>query len=1044
MAKKKLWSIALSIAIFLSCTEIIHVQAATVTSWEWQNENVTDGWTHNNQIDATCVANGWYTLHVFGSEDPNIVSPTIAIDTTTYKTLEFTYRNQTGNTNGRLYWRNEGEGFSENKAISFMTYADGNVHTCKINLAQLSKWTGTVVQIRLDPTTGGTGNFGIDSLRFTQTRKAEGKTSQQWQWSTENDKMGWSVNGQVSSSSVLNGRFILQIQNQADPNLTSPSISVDTSVYQILEITYKNNTGNNDTKLYWARSGEGFSETCAKSFSTIADGRWHTLRVDLSTSSAWSGTVTKIRLDPTTGGIGTFELDSLSLMDNPCRYTLSNGYFYLSGTTGLIDTLCFDPNGSAHYSEDLIGGDFFISFDYQGSQYSGTSPDVDWTITGNTLQIRNIQFSSSGLAGIWTIQLNGSRLNSTFEISSYGNNKQLKNIGFVMDMLWENNGYEVESLPVGSLKVPFSKLVSSSDRYHSAYAYKRMTKEDIEALGLDGEWIDWQGANGFDFNLRFTPDTKYVSPVCSVDNLRFLFRKPNAETITINNGETFSRTLIIDLASSGDITPEHFARYEGGNSTITNALNDMLYEFGYAREAACTNPDWWEWISLSRAWRKDNYLMKDASRASNVQQSSNGYIWTWDNSMGWPFPTDRDSNHYLMTTANYINAIYHYFMYSGDLDYLNANIAKMRLGMNYLLNQYDASSKLFVITQSDHDGTNNSIGSNYWDITPYGYKSAYDNIYCYAALRHMAEIEALVNNNTRSAELDAYANDLKSGFNSAFWTGSRYKQVIDVNGTSHDYGCAYLNLEAIYYGLADNSRATQIMNNLSNTVTSAGSADTFTAFQFAPRVTMFNNVHNSQGGWYVAIYNSSGIFGTDQLQNGGANFYTMYYELMGRLKTYGANDAYARLETLTNRFNVEHLQGGNPLYYGEKNQHGGEGNVGIWGEFPESGLVPVAVKDGFMGIDADKNGLHISPNFPSSGMSSLTLNAVDYWGMKLVITASNQSVRVRSVENNSPYTDWQLNGSPVSGLFDITVPIAQGETVTLARTTNTYNLSVIQ
>lgn len=48
------------------------------------------------------------------------------------------------------------------------------------------------------------------------------------------------------------------------------------------------------------------------------------------------------------------------------------------------------------------------------------------------------------------------------------------------------------------------------------------------------------------------------------------------------------------------------------------------------------------------------------------------------------------------------------------------------------------------------------------------------------------------------------------------------------------------------------------------------------------------------------------------------NFYTMYYELMCRLKTYGADNAYSRLETLVNRFNIEHLQGGNLLYYGEK------------------------------------------------------------------------------------------------------------------------------
>lgn len=155
-----------------------------------------------------------------------------------------------------------------------------------------------------------------------------------------------------------------------------------------------------------------------------------------------------------------------------------------------------------------------------------------------------------------------------------------------------------------------------------------------------------------------------------------------------------------------------------------------------------------------------------------------------------------------------------------------------------------------------------------------------------------------------------------------------------------------------------------------------------------------------------------------------------------------ADGWYRRLETLVNRFNIEHMQGGNQLYYGEKNQHGGEGNVGIWGEFPESGLVPVAAKDGFMGISADKDGLHITPNLPSSDMTTLSLSNIDYWGMKLNISVSATSVRIYAVENNSPYTDWSVNGTAVSGSFDIIVPIQAGESVTLSRATNTYDLSM--
>lgn len=501
MQKRRVLSLILAFLLFFT-TSPVHVEAVGGIVWEWESENNYEGWNHNSQIDATCVADGWYTLHIPGTEDPNITSPNISINASTYKTLVITYRNQTGNSNARLYWRGDGEDFSESKAVNFMTFADGEVHTFQINLAQQSSWIGTIVQIRIDPTTGGTGDFGIDSLRFTTSSKPEGKLTQEWHWTTADDTLGWTINEQIDSSHVENGRYVLHLANNNDPNLLSPAIRVDASTYQYLEITYKNETGNSAAKLYWARDDDGFAESRAMNIPTIADGKWHTLRVDLSAAGEWQGEVTQLRFDPTNGGTGNFEIDRLALLDKPNRYTLYNSYFYLSGTTGLIDTLRFDPNGSSNYSEDLINGNMFLTFDYNGTPYSGTSADVEWTISGNTLQIRNIQFASSGLSGIWTIELDGNQLHSSFEIISYGNNKQLKNAGYVMDMLWENNGYDVEASPAGALKVPFSKMVASSDRYHSAYAFKRMLREDIETLGLDGDWIDWEGANGCEYSCR--------------------------------------------------------------------------------------------------------------------------------------------------------------------------------------------------------------------------------------------------------------------------------------------------------------------------------------------------------------------------------------------------------------------------------------------------------------------------------------------------------------------------------------------------------------
>ena len=43
----------------------------------------------------------------------------------------------------------------------------------------------------------------------------------------------------------------------------------------------------------------------------------------------------------------------------------------------------------------------------------------------------------------------------------------------------------------------------------------------------------------------------------------------------------------------------------------------------------------------------------------------------------------------------------------------------------------------------------------------------------------------------------------------------------------------------------------------------------------------------------------------------------------------------------------------------------GEYSEGVLGEFPESGLVPYAFIEGFLGIKCGSEGLEISPNLPS-------------------------------------------------------------------------------
>ncbi|MCD9020637.1 discoidin domain-containing protein [Cohnella silvisoli] len=858
-----------------------------------------------------------------------------------------------------------------------------------------------------------------------------------YDWRTNNNLDGWTPNAGIDAHLVIDGKIVMHVPSGSnDPTLTGPPVSIQASTFKIVEITYYNNTGNTNAQLFWTTSTGGWAAARSQSFSTISDSKWHTLQIDLSGNANWTGTITQLRFDPTTnGGNGNFELDSLRVLDKANRYSISNGYYSLSGVDGLIDTLRFDPTGAGNYSDDLIANNMYFNFQLAGVPYAGNS-SVTASTSGTTLTLNGIGFGGSGISGSWTIALDGKWMKNTYTVTSSANGKKLESSGFTIESLWDNPGYQVNSL-----RNPFIRMADVNALYKEVHAFKRTNRSEAP-FNLSGNRIDWQGANGFDFNLRFYPSTKRLNNLASLDMMYMNF--PAILPTVLNTGNTLTHTLDIELMPSSDITPAVHARYEGGDSTVTTGANAIFSERNYGWEPGEVNPDWYEWQSLQRVWTDDINRDTMEHDASQVKQDPNGYVYTWQDSPGWPFPGFMDSNHYIMTSANLINGLYNHIMNAGDLNALKYNIDRMRNAMNYLLTtQYDSTAKLFIITNSYHNGTIGSVGSNYWDLLPFGHKSAYDNIYGYLALRRMAEIESMVGNTTRATQLNGYADDLKTAYNSTFWSTNHYVMNIDVNGVTRDYGGVFLNLEAIAYGLADTTKANAIMSYLSNTNTSAGTNDVFSKFVFAPRAIMFNIPPKASGGWWVSDYDGNGVYSSNQIQNGGAIFYTAYYELMSRLRSTGANDAYTRLQAIVNRFNLEHLSGGNPLYYGEVNQHYTEGLVGTWGEFPESGLVPVALKNGFMGISADKDGLHVKPNFPTSGMTSLTLNSMYYWDMKLKITASNTSVRIQALDNNSPYTDWKINGIAVSGLFDQTVPISAGGTVTLERTTKTYDLNSI-
>ena len=131
-----------------------------------------------------------------------------------------------------------------------------------------------------------------------------------WYWNSNGNTEGWVKNGYISTDTVENGVYTLDITG-GDAYITSPQLSFDAVSYPKMELTYRNSTGDSNAEVFWTCSEGGWGPERGLGFSTMADGEWHTVTVDLSQNSYYVGTITQLRLDPAENVSGLFEIDKL-------------------------------------------------------------------------------------------------------------------------------------------------------------------------------------------------------------------------------------------------------------------------------------------------------------------------------------------------------------------------------------------------------------------------------------------------------------------------------------------------------------------------------------------------------------------------------------------------------------------------------------------------------------------------------------------------------------------------------------------------------------
>ena len=387
------------------------------------------------------------------------------------------------------------------------------------------------------------------------------------------------------------------------------------------------------------------------------------------------------------------------------------------------------------------------------------------------------------------------------------------------------------------------------------------------------------------------------------------------------------------------------------------------------------------------------------------------------------FYTVYDTRHNVNNPI-FVLASCHYFAWTGDLSFLKKNISRMRLALmhqqtvmgglehNHIRTPWIGHDGVSGFRRND-DGTvainaGHGIGNNYWDLLPFGWDDFYATSYYYAATLAMADMEEAIAQHPEwgapqgvlsmmPERLRAHAQDVKRTANELFWDGEtrRFVACIDEEGHPHDYGYTFVNLGAIWYGIATHQHAADIMEwiageRIVDGDTSVG--DDIYRWRFGPRASTRRNIEWSGQVWTKP----ESIPWGDQVQDGGAVLGFSFFDLWSRLQVLGPDNAWQRfVEILEWQREVNEAGGYRPYY--EKTEQGGTlqgagtpGGLGMDAEFRESRLLPSIVIYGFMGILAGPQGLTILPCLPQACPEM----GVD----NLLYHAARMNVRVRENE----------------------------------------------
>lgn len=137
--------------------------------WLFDSQNDPEFWSLNNMTGA--VSNGTYKLNITSSDPYMNSGKNLNYNADDYYTVKVKMKNNTSSTEGKIYWKRTVDsvhGESRSKTFS-INVNDTNSTIYTIDLSSEQYYSGTISDLRLDPTAASTGSVEIDYIEVVRT-----------------------------------------------------------------------------------------------------------------------------------------------------------------------------------------------------------------------------------------------------------------------------------------------------------------------------------------------------------------------------------------------------------------------------------------------------------------------------------------------------------------------------------------------------------------------------------------------------------------------------------------------------------------------------------------------------------------------------------------------------------------------------------------------------------------------------------------------------------------------------------------------------------